>query len=104
MSRPRKRGSSKLPETGSAQPGPVGQPPAAEGSADTPRGVLQPVRIYAYGVARNRMAQAAKRFGVTQPRMSNLMGGKFHLFSIDSLVEMLARAGMKVSVKLKKAA
>lgn len=49
-------------------------------------------------------AQAAERFGVTQPRMSNLLSGKFHLFSIDSLVEMLARAGMKVSVKLKKAA
>jgi predicted XRE-type DNA-binding protein len=49
-------------------------------------------------------AQAAQRFGVTQPRMSNLLGGKFHLFSIDSLVEMLARAGMRVSLKFKKAA
>lgn len=42
--------------------------------------------------------QAAKLFGVTQPRVSNLVRGRIDLFSIDTLVDMLAAAG--VSVKL----
>ncbi len=49
-----------------SQPAPVGQPPApsVEPSPEAPRTTLQPVRIYAYGVARNRLAQASKRLGV----------------------------------------
>jgi predicted XRE-type DNA-binding protein len=41
-------------------------------------------------------AQAAKLLGVSQPRVSDLVRGRFHRFSIDALVEMLARAGVKV--------
>jgi len=41
-------------------------------------------------------AQAADFFGVSQPRISNLVRGKIQLFSIDTLVEMLARAGFRV--------
>ncbi|MDX2121049.1 MAG: helix-turn-helix transcriptional regulator [Gemmatimonadota bacterium] len=41
-------------------------------------------------------AQAAKLLGVTQPRISDLVRGRLHRFSIDALVEMLARAGVKV--------
>jgi predicted XRE-type DNA-binding protein len=41
-------------------------------------------------------AQAAKLLGVTQPRVSDLVRGRLHRFSIDALVEMLARAGVKV--------
>ena len=41
-------------------------------------------------------AQAAKLFGVSQPRVSDLMRGKIGLFTIDMLVNMLARAGRKV--------
>ena len=41
-------------------------------------------------------AQAAKLMGVTQPRVSDLVRGRLHRFSIDALVEMLARAGVKV--------
>jgi len=48
--------------------------------------------------------QAANLFGVTQPRVSDLMRGKIELFSLESLVDMVAAAGMKVEVKLKKAA
>ena len=44
-------------------------------------------------------AQAAKLFGVTQPRVSDLVRGKTELFSIDSLVRMLARAGVRVDVR-----
>lgn len=47
-------------------------------------------------------AQAAKLFGVTQPRISDLRRGKIHLFSVDTLIAMLSRAGMKVDVKVRK--
>src|SRR5206468_774295 len=35
-------------------------------------------------------ARAAKLFGVTQPRISDLMRGKISLFSVDALITMLA--------------
>jgi len=47
-------------------------------------------------------AEAAKLFAVTQPRISDLIRGKITLFSIDSLVAMLATAGIRVDVKLKR--
>ena len=42
---------------------------------------------------------ASKLFDVSQPRMSDLMTGKIDRFSIDALVEMLARAGRRVEIK-----
>jgi predicted XRE-type DNA-binding protein len=48
-------------------------------------------------------ADAAKVFGVTQPRALDLVRGKIDLFSIDTLVQMLASAGMRLEMKLKKA-
>jgi len=41
-------------------------------------------------------AQAAKLLGVSQPRVSDLVRGRLHRFSIDALVDMLARAGVRV--------
>ena len=43
--------------------------------------------------------EAAKVFEVTQPRISNLMRGKIDLFSIDTLVEMLSRAGVRIEFR-----
>lgn len=43
-------------------------------------------------------AAAAQLFGVTQPRVSDLVRGKIELFSIDGLVDMLARARCRVSL------
>ena len=43
---------------------------------------------------------AANLFGVTQPRISDLIRGKIDLFSIDALVSMLARGGMRVEFRL----
>lgn len=43
-------------------------------------------------------SEAAELLGVTQPRVSNLVRGKIDRFSIDSLVGMLARAGVHVDV------
>ncbi len=48
--------------------------------------------------------RAAKLLGVTQPRISNLMRGKIDLFGLDMLVKMAAAAGLRVSMKVKKAA
>ena len=48
-------------------------------------------------------AQAAKLLGVTQPRVSDLIRGKIALFTIDMLVNMLARVGKKVVVQTKRA-
>ena len=49
-------------------------------------------------------AAAARLFGVSQPRVSDLMRGKMELFSVDTLVNMLAIAGVRVELRLKKAA
>jgi predicted XRE-type DNA-binding protein len=45
-------------------------------------------------------AQAASLFGVTQPRISDLMRGKVNLFSLDTLIDMTATAGMVPTVKV----
>jgi len=45
-----------------------------------------------------KQTEAAKLLGVTQPRVSDLYKGKIHLFSIDTLVDMLARAGVHIKL------
>ena len=49
-------------------------------------------------------SQAAKLFGVTQPRISDLMRGKINLFGLDSLVNMAAAAGLYVEMRMREAA
>jgi predicted XRE-type DNA-binding protein len=49
-------------------------------------------------------AQAAKLFGVTAPRVSDLMRGKINLFGLDSLVNMAVAAGLHVELLVKEAA
>jgi predicted XRE-type DNA-binding protein len=49
-------------------------------------------------------AQAPILFGVTQPRISDLMRGKIDLFAIDTLVAMQASAGLRVEMRLAEAA
>ena len=45
---------------------------------------------------------AAKIFGVTQPRLNLLLRGKIASFSVDALVNMLARAGFEVQPRIVK--
>ena len=45
--------------------------------------------------------QAAKLFGVSQPRVSDLVRGKIERFSVDTLIAMLGAAGVQVSVTTK---
>ena len=46
--------------------------------------------------------RAAKLLGVTQPRVSDLVRGKIDRFSVDSLIEMLGRAGVRVEITTKR--
>lgn len=48
--------------------------------------------------------EAARRLGVTQPRVSDLLRGKIDLFAIDTLVNMVAAAGLHVEVQIREAA
>jgi len=51
-----------------------------------------------------KQAEAAKLFGVTQPRISDIKRGKIDVFTIDSLVNMLTHAGIRVDFTLSEAA
>lgn len=42
--------------------------------------------------------EAAALFGVTQPRISELVRGKIRYFALDKLVSMAARAGLLVTI------
>ena len=47
-----------------------------------------------------KQAEAAELLGVTQPRISDLMRGRIDLFSIDTLIDMLARLGIRAKLVL----
>jgi predicted XRE-type DNA-binding protein len=47
---------------------------------------------------------AARRFGVTQPRVSDLMRGKIDLFGLDTLVNMAVAAALHVEMRIAAAA
>ena len=49
-------------------------------------------------------AETAKVLGLTAPRLNALLKGKIGIFSIDSLVNMLGRAGLRVELRVRKAA
>jgi predicted XRE-type DNA-binding protein len=48
--------------------------------------------------------EAAKRFGINQPRLNDVSRGRIVKFSLDALVNLLAHAGMRVELRVKKAA
>ena len=47
-------------------------------------------------------SEAAKLLGITQPRINDLLKGRIEKFSLDALVNMVARAGMEVKMTVKK--
>ena len=49
-------------------------------------------------------AETARRLGVTQPRVSDLLRGKLDLFSLDTLVNMAMTAGLQVRLDVSEAA
>ena len=48
--------------------------------------------------------QAAKRLGLTQPRLNDLLRGRIDKFSVDALVNIVAHAGKRVAVTVRRAA
>lgn len=48
-------------------------------------------------------AEAARRCGVTQPRMNDLLRGRVSRFSLDALVNIATAIGRKVHFELKAA-
>ena len=49
-------------------------------------------------------AEAARRLETSQPRLNDLLRGRINKFSLDMLVELADRAGLEVSLRIKKAA
>lgn len=49
-------------------------------------------------------SKAAALFGVTQPRISDLMRGKINLFGLDALVNMAAAAGLHPELRVQEPA
>ena len=49
-------------------------------------------------------AKAARRLGITQPRLNDLLNGKINKFSLDTLMTLATRAGLKVRIDLRSAA
>ncbi|HEY1708420.1 MAG TPA: XRE family transcriptional regulator [Rhizomicrobium sp.] len=47
---------------------------------------------------------AAKRLGITQPRLNDLLQGRISKFSLDALVDIATRAGLSITVKVTKKA
>jgi len=49
-------------------------------------------------------ADAAKLFGEKQPRISEIKQGKIELYTVDKLINLLARIDLKVDIKVKEKA
>lgn len=45
-------------------------------------------------------AEAAKRLGIAQPRISEIVRGKVELLSLDYLVGLCAKAGITIGMRL----
>ena len=61
--------------------------------------LIREIRIKV-SVAGWTQTETANRLGISQPRVSDLMCGKLSKFSLDALVNMLARLGGDVKLKV----
>lgn len=50
------------------------------------------------------LADAARRLGLTRPRLSDLMGRKIDKFSLDALVNIATAAGLVLHIQISEAA
>jgi predicted XRE-type DNA-binding protein len=51
-----------------------------------------------------KQAEAAKRLGMTQPRMNDLLRGRIEKFSLDTLLNIATSAGLKVEWRVTQSA
>ena len=61
--------------------------------------LMTQIRDYVEGLNMTQQA-AARSLGLTQPRLSDLLRGRLDRFSLDMLVNVLARAGRYVNVTI----
>ena len=78
--------------------------PAAEAENLLLRSQLMTALMRIMERRRLTQARAAKLFGVSQPRVSDLNRGKIDHFTVDALVNMLAHAGVKVRLVIERTA
>ena len=43
---------------------------------------------------------AAERLGITQPRLNDLLRGRINRFSLEALVDLASRAGLKIRLSV----
>jgi predicted XRE-type DNA-binding protein len=48
--------------------------------------------------------EAARRLGITQPRLNDLLRGKIANFSLDALIDLATKAGLSVRIDIAHAA
>jgi len=75
------------------------------GQAEDARKELEEARVTAERAKAGALppftqAAAAKRLGLTQPRMNDLMRGRINKFSLDALVNLATKAGLVVRVEV----
>jgi predicted XRE-type DNA-binding protein len=61
--------------------------------------LMSEVRKVARGLTK---ARAARRLGVEQSRLNDLLRGEIDEFSVDALIDMLSEAGMQVQLRVRK--
>ncbi len=57
-----------------------------------------------YQKSGSTQATAAKTLGLTTPRFNALLKGKISLFTLDALVNIAVRAGLRIELRVKKTA
>lgn len=57
--------------------------------------------VHWYNASGLTQAAAARTLGVTQPRFNQLLKGKIEIFSLDALVNMATKAGMRVGLNIR---
>lgn len=63
--------------------------------------LMSRVREVARGLTQTH---AARRLGISQPRLNDLLRGKIDRFSLDALVNMLGAAGLRVELRIRRVA
>jgi len=75
------------------------RPPTLKARAETMIAIRETVA--AWGLTQ---ATTAKRLGLTQPRLNDLLRGRINKFSLDALINVATAAGLAVRVEGVKAA
>jgi predicted XRE-type DNA-binding protein len=77
---------------------------SAEAAAMTTRSNVMAAVTDAVRGWNTTQADAARRLGITQPRLNDLLRGKINKFSLDTLLVLATRAGLKIKIEIRAAA